>query len=329
MMNNRKLGRTGLQVSELCLGTMHFGWRTNEAASWALLDEFRRCGGNFLQATGVCPATSAGVAWTARSESHVGDWMCARRIPRNDWVISTRFIVGRPAAGGRIRFADEIRQACEASLRRLRTSHIDLLVLQWNQALLPIADVLEALDDLVRAGMVRYVGAAGFPAWRLMEALAFVARRNHCRMETAQADYSLLRCGVAETDLLDLCREHRLGFLPSSPLAGGLLAGLGGLSVGLSRAREQRFERTLAEPGHRERLELLATLAAERGAAPAQMALAWLLADPAVTSPIVGVATSEHLRDLAAATRITLSADERAALAGALPLVESTFATAP
>jgi aryl-alcohol dehydrogenase-like predicted oxidoreductase len=210
-MNQRKFGRTGLSVSELCLGAMQFGWLTNSETSHGILDAYRAAGGNFIQ-TSTCGPADAGPG-LCRSEEIVGSWLQANPRARTDLVLSTRMRFARPVPGFRSGLADSIRRQCEESLRRLHTSHLDLLVIEWSDALLPMDEVLGSIDDLVRAGKLRHVGASGFPVWRFMESLGRSARRGGCRLESFQADYSLLERAPFEPDAIELAREYRVALL--------------------------------------------------------------------------------------------------------------------
>lgn len=303
-MNHRKLGRTSLSVSELCLGTMQFGWRTDEATSFALLDAYREAGGNFVQAA---TATSDPAAASSPSETHLGRWLRTRAIPRQEWVIATRLALTGPLPGGATGLATALRQGCEDALRRLGISYLDFLICDWNEHLVPLDDTLTALDHLVRAGYVRYTGAAGFPLWRVMESFERSSRRNLGRFEALQTDYSLLERRAVEPDALDLSREYRLGLLARAPLAGGLLAGLQVHTPGADTARQRWLAARYGDARSQTITQQLGQLARERGVSPAQMALAWVLAHTSVTAAVVGVTRLDHLRDLLEATRYGLS----------------------
>lgn len=309
-MKSRSLGRTELQVSELCLGTLNFGWTIPESAAFELLDAFRAAGGNFIQA--ACLDPDAGPVSAAWSEELTGRWLRARAVHRHEFVLSTRVVIGRTGRIGYHGLADSLRRSCEDSLRRLRISCLDLVLLEWNAALPPTDEILFALSELKRAGLVRHLGASGFPAWRLMEAIHRASLRNTNRFEVIQADYSLVDRGRVQDDTFSLCRDYRAGFLARSPLAGGFLAGRAPGPV--SSARSRRLHARHATPFGAATVAALAEIAAERGATRAQVALAWVLAQPAVTASVVGVHTPAQLRDLAAATEIALTPDELARL---------------
>lgn len=301
-MNRRSLGRSGLPVSELCLGTLNFGWRVGEALALDLLDAFRAAGGNFIQASSAGLATERPVlAVQEASEAWVGRWWRERRIPRSELFLATRFVLPGSSAPGRADRESLIRRHCEQSLQRLRTEYLDLVLVEWNDALTPLDDALQGLTRLRRAGMVRYFGAAGFPAWRLMESLHRSAQRDFDRFEVAQFNYSVLTAGEREREVLQLCHEYRLGCIARSPLAGGALT-------------------RPPEPGSvaSSLLDELTRMAARYRVSPAQLALAWVLAQPNLTAPVLGTSNLAHLQQLLAVPRLTIQPADLAALTTAL-----------
>lgn len=314
-MNQRKLGRTGLPVSELCLGAMQFGWLTNQETSLAIIDAYRASGGNFIQTT-TCGHSESGLG-SCRSEEIVGTWLQANPRARNSMILSTRMSFQRPNPGYRAGLAESVRRQCEESLRRLGTSHLDLLVCDWNDAILPLDDIFSAFDDLVRAGKLRYVGAAGFPVWRFMEALGRSARLGGCRFESFQADYSLLERAPFEPDALDLAREYRVALLAQSPLAGGFLTGFYHLPQSPETARTRRLRERYGNVRGHAVLTTLAEIGDEFGVGPGQVALAWVLTRNSVTAPLLGFISPGQVRDAAAATGLTLNADHLARLEAA------------
>lgn len=314
-MNKRKLGRTNLLVSELCLNTTKFGWINDEAVSQTLLDTYHAAGGNFIQSLGFCSHPTSSQAAENNSEDLVGRWHTHRAIPRESLVLASRITFFRPAHGGSIAFANLIREACERSLRRLRSQHLDLLVCDWDEHLVPVSDVLEAVDMLIRAGLVRYVVAGEFPPWRVVDSIHRCGTRNHARFEAVQADYSLITRARFETESLAMCREHRLGLIASSPLAGGFLAqrpvSLREL-INLDRSwQNERFGNHFGDA----MLRTLSVIADKRFASPAQIALAWVLQNPQVTSALISAPSAKELRDMICVSDITLTTDEMAALA--------------
>ena len=314
-MNKRKLGRTNLNVSELCLSTAKFGWINDEASSFGLLDAYYTCGGSFIQSLGFSPNSAVAHAIDSTSEDIVGRWHESRQINRDSLVLATRINFFRPTHGGSIAFVNLIRESCERSLRRLRTKHLDLLICDWDEHLLPVEDVLEAVDQLTRAGLVRYAVAGGFPPWRVADSLHRSGARTHARFEALQAEYSLMSRARFEPEALAMCGEHRLGFLARSPLAGGFLAQRS-VSPGelVNPDRNWQSERFGSNVGDAV-LKVLTEIADKRLATPAQIALAWVLRNSHVTSAVISAPAARELRELIHAACIILTADETGALA--------------
>jgi aryl-alcohol dehydrogenase-like predicted oxidoreductase len=347
-MNKRNLGRTQLRVSELCLNTAEFAWTNDEADAFALLDIYYAAGGTFIQSVGFCSdgalncqcggrvtaarlrasqalendptraeacscaGDSAGLA--SCSEDFVGRWHKARGISRDKLVLATRLNLFRPVHGGAIAFANLIRESCEHSLRRLRTDHVDLLVCEWDENLVPVEDAVEAIDMLIRAGLVRHAGAGGFPPWRLVDSLHRSSGRNHGRFEALQSEYSLMTRARFEAEALAMCREHRLGFIARSPLAGGFLARRPVPRRDVINADLWLNERFGNHYGDSVR-SVVAEIAAQRLVSPAQIALAWVLRNPHVTSALIAATTPDELGYLLDAVEIRLTDDETGALA--------------
>lgn len=314
-MKQRKLGRTPLHVSEICLGTTKFGWSCDDAAAFALLDAYHAGGGRFIQSLGFCRNSVTAPPVDSRSEEIVGRWHETRGIPRERLVLASRMNLFRPAHGGSIAFTNLIREACERSLRRLRTGHLDLLICEWDEHLLPIEDVLEAFDLLVRAGLIRHAVAGGFPPWRVVDALHRASARNHGRFEALQAEYSLLTRARFEAEALAMCREHRLGFLARSPLAGGFLAPSTAprhtLTPPESSGQGDRFGNRYADAVR----AVVADIASNHLVTPAQVALAWVLRNPHVSSAVVSAVSPQDLCALTRAANLKLSDVEVGALA--------------
>ncbi len=311
-MNKRKLGRTNLLVSELSLNGEKFGLANDETTAFALLDTYYASGGNFLQSVGSTVRTDE-----SRSEEIIGRWRETRRIDRDRLVLASRINFTRPSHGGSIAFVNSIREATERSLRRLRTNHLDLLVCAWNEHLAPIDDLLEAMDMLIRAGCVRYTAAGGFPSWRMVDSIHRSGLHNQARLEALQAEYSLASRAGREPEAIAMCREHRLGFLADSPLAGGFLArrpvSLREL-LNLDRSwHEARFGGNIGDP----MLKVLAEIADRRSATPAQIALAWVLQNPYIAAAVITPLDVRELTELVRAAAIVLSAKEMTALAKA------------
>jgi len=245
------------------------------------------------------------------SEDLVGRWRKTRGMSRDGLVLASRINFYRPLHGGAIAFANHIREACELSLRRLRTAHLDLLICEWDDDLHPVDDLLEAVDRLIRAGFVRYAVAGGFPPWRVVDSLHRSNARQHARFEALQADYSLLNRSGFESEAFAMCREHRLGFLATSPLAGGFLARRPSSNPEFDHDwKNERFGSRAGDAV----VQILAGVADKRLATPAQIALAWVLRNPQVTSAAISASTAQEVRSLIGAAGVVLSPEEMRAL---------------
>lgn len=314
-MHYRKLGRTGLKVSELCLGTMQFGWSTDEKNAHAVLDAFVAAGGNFIDTADIYTNwTERGLAAGGESEEMIGRWLQGRR-DRADLVIATK-VRGRMTEGpnGEGLSRRRVIDCCEASLRRLQLDVIDLYQCHWVDLDTPIDETLSALEDLVRAGKVRYIGASNYPAWRLMEALWQSDKNGRPAFVSYQPEYSLMERAGFEIEAMPLCKHHGLGVIPYSPLAGGFLSGKyrRGAKIESVRAREvaERYghDRAFAV------VDELEKIGRAHGKTVAQTALAWLLTNPLVTAPIVGANTPAQLGDSLGVVGYRLGAEEMASL---------------
>lgn len=328
MIPQRPLGRTGLNVSELCLGTMHFGWKTDEVASFAVMDAFLAAGGNFLQAAAVTPQFTLPSTSTTVAEEVVGRWHQSRRIPRRDLVLATRLNLRLPRGLG-LSIGHVVRESVAASLHRLRVDYLDLLVLEWNEELLPKEQWLEAFNVAVRDCNVRYVGVANFPAWRVADCIALAFHRNASRMEAVQGDYSLMTRARYEPETMALCDEHRLGFVAASPLAGGFLVGNTRAPATADWSRRKwilnRFQNTYGDAAR----SAVADVAARHDASSGQIALAWVLNNPTVSSAMIGVRSEVELHELARAGEISLAPRDLRELAEATALEEVRIAHPP
>ena len=313
-MKYRRLGRTGLKVCELCLGTMQFGWTADEAASFAVMDAFVEAGGNFVDTADVYSRWAEGNPGGV-SEQIIGRWM-RERSNRREIVLATK-VRGRmwDGANGEGLSRSHIMRAVDDSLSRLQTDYIDLYQAHAYDADTPIEETLETLTDLVRAGKVRYIGCSNYPAWRLALALGASERRNLARYDSLQPHYNLAHRDEFERELEDLCLDQRLGVIPYSPLANGFLTGKyrRGEPVPESSRAGSVQRRYFNKRGWRT-LDALLAVAAEQNVPPAQVALAWLLQRPAVTAPIVGANTPEQLAVSLGAVDLTLSAEQLARL---------------
>ena len=316
-MRHVRLGRTGLRVSQVCLGTMTFGVQCDEAASRAILDRAAAAGITFLDTADVYPL--GGTAETVgRTEEILGRWLRGRR---HGVIVATKgFGATGPNPWDQGLSRKHLLDAIDASLKRLGTDYVDLYQIHHPDPHTPIDETLGALDTIVQSGKARYAGCSNLPAWQTARALGRSEVLGFARFESAQPRYNLLFRQI-ERDLLPLCEAEGLAVIPYNPLAGGFLSGKhkreGGPTAGtrftLGTAAKRYQERYWREREF-ETVEALRALAAEAGMSLAQMAIAWVLANPAITSPIVGASRPEQLDDVAAAAGKTLDGGLKARL---------------
>ena len=315
-MDYRKLGRTGLKVSELCLGTMQFGWTTDEENSVGVMDAFVAAGGNFIDTADIYSMWGPrGLSAAGESEEIIGRWMKARG--NRDRIVLATKVRGQmwegPDGDGLSRA--RVIRCCEDSLLRLQVDHIDLYQCHWVDLDTPIDETLSALDDLVRAGKVRYIGASNYPAWRLMEALWQSDRNNFARFISYQPQYSLMERAGFEIEAMPLCRQHGFGVIPYSPLAGGFLTGKYRKGAKVESTRAEDVQDYLNDRGYAV-IDALESIGRAHGKSIAETALAWLLTNPVVTAPIVGANTAAQLKSSLGVAGYRLSAEEMATLHG-------------
>jgi aryl-alcohol dehydrogenase-like predicted oxidoreductase len=292
---------------------MQFGWTADEAISFAVMDAFVEAGGNFIDTADVysrwAPGNPGGV-----SEEIIGRWMQARGN-RGQIVVATK---GRgrmwdgPNGEGLSRA--HLLRACEDSLRRLGTDYIDLYQTHFFDADTAIDETMRALDDLVRAGKVRYVGASNYPAWRLTKALWASDKLGLARYDSLQPHYNLAHRAEFERELKPLCEEEGIGVIPYSPLAGGFLTGKYRRDATPGSARAEGIQKRYANERGFAIVDKLSEIAAARDLTPAQTALAWLLTQPVISAPIIGANTPAQLADSLGAAGIKLTPEEMAAL---------------
>jgi aryl-alcohol dehydrogenase-like predicted oxidoreductase len=303
-MDYRKLGRTGLRVSPLCLGTMNFGPHTDEAASFALMDEALAAGINFFDTADVYGRKKGeGV-----TEQILGRWFAQGGGRREKVVLATK-VYGRMGdwPNENLLSANHIRRACDESLRRLRTDHIDLYQMHHVDRSTPWEEIWQAMELLVQSGKVLYVGSSNFAGWHLAQAQGEAARRGFLGLVSEQSLYNL-NARTIELEVVPACRTLGLGLLPWSPLAGGLLGGVLSRQDSGRRASE---EITQSLEKHRPRIEAYEALCRELGVEPGEVALAWVLSNPVVTAPIIGPRHSAQLASALHALEVKL---ERAVL---------------
>jgi aryl-alcohol dehydrogenase-like predicted oxidoreductase len=323
-MRYRLLGRTGLYVSEICLGTMTYG---GKGGIWGQIGSLQQeavteqvklavdAGVNFID--------TANVYALGESERLLGTALRDLALPRDSVVVATKatgIMDESPNGRGQSRY--HLFNALDASLKRLRLDHIDLYQLHGFDPLTPLEESLAALDDLVRSGKVRYIGLCNMAAWQVMKGLGIAERRGLARFESVQAYYTVAGRDL-ERELVPLIADQGLGLMVWSPLAGGLLTGkFPPDAPGPEGARRSTFDFPVVDKVRAFRcVDAMRPIAAAHGVSIAQVALAWLLAKPVVSSVIIGARTRVQLEDNLGATRLALSVDELAALdaAGALP----------
>jgi aryl-alcohol dehydrogenase-like predicted oxidoreductase len=305
------LGASGLKVSRICLGCMSFGsgfdWMIPEAQSFEVLRKALDHGINFFD--------TADVYSSGESEQILGRGLRKFGVRREDAVIATKvFQATGPGPNDRGLSRKHILHSIDASLTRLGLDHVDLYQIHRFDLETPIEETLETLDGLVRAGKVRYLGASTMAAWQFAKMLHTSDQRHLARFISMQNNYSLLY-REEEREMNPLCRDEGVGLIPYSPIGGGLLAGSrrGGTVRSHSPMARDRFNR----PADEAVIDAVAAVAKRHGVAPAQVAIAWLLAQPGVTSPIVGATRAAQLDDPVAALGLKLAAEDIALLEGA------------
>ena len=315
-MEHIRFGRTGLQVSRLCLGTMTFGYQCDDETSFAILDAADAAGITFIDTADVYPL-GAPAELFGRTEDIVGRWLMGRR---ENYIVATKcfFPTGRNRwDGGNSR--KNIMRSIDASLRRLRTDYVDLYQLHGYDPNTPIDESLRALDDLVTAGKVRYAGCSNFLAYQLARSLGRSEVLGTARFDSVQPRYNLL-FRENERELLPLCADESVAVIPYNPLAGGFLTGKhrpgkpteGGrftLGHAASRYQERYWNDRMFSA-----IDAMRPLAADAGVSLATMAVQWVLANPTITSPIVGASHPTQLAEVVAAVDSPLDANLKATL---------------
>ncbi len=304
-MEYRSLGRTGVRVSELCLGAMMFGGPTEEKDSAAIIDAALDAGVNFID--------TANVYSRGRSEEVVGAALAANK--QRDRLVLASKVHGKmsdddPNAEGNSR--RHIIAQCEASLRRLRTDWIDLYQIHRPESTVPIDETLRALDDLVHAGKIRYIGFSTFAAWQVVESIWVAKELGLNRVVCEQPPYHLLDRRI-ERELVPVAQTYGIALIPWSPLASGFLTGKyqrnSEFPADSRLARQQGGPRTYGEEAYAV-LEVVEAIAKDKGCTPSQVAVAWCAAQPAVTSPIIGPRTMEQLKDNLGSLEVKLGAED-------------------
>ncbi len=313
-MQHVGFGRTGMAVSRLCLGTMTFGYQCDQEQSFAILDAAAEHGISFLDTADAYPSGGR-LEDNGRTEEIVGQWLTDRGA-RDDVVLATKFF----APMGHQRWnrgasRKHIMDAIDASLRRLQTDYVDLYQIHFPDPFTPIEETLSALDDLVRVGKVRYIGCSNFEAWQLARANGVAGAEGLRRFDSVQPRYSLLFRSY-ERDLFELCAIDDIAVIPYNPLAGGLLTGKHRQDAGptegtrfTSGTAAERYQARYWQDQQFETVEGFRAIAADAGIPMVELAIAWVLANQAITSPIVGASSPEQLKAPVAALDLTLDDD--------------------
>ncbi len=301
-MEYTNLGRTGLKVSRLCLGTMNFGPQTSEPDSFAIMDRALELGINFFDTANTYGwKTGEGV-----TEKIIGRWLTQGNGRREKIVLATK-VFGKMGEGPNERqlSAYHIRRACDDSLRRMQTDHIDLYQMHHVDRSTPWDEIWQAMETLVQQGKVIYVGSSNFAALHIAQAQCAAKERQFLGLVCEQSLYNLNK-RMIELEVIPACEAFGLGLIPWSPLAGGMLGGALEKQYAGRRAEENRI---IDIEKHRSQLEAYESLCKELGEKPADLSLAWLLANPVVTAPIIGPRTMEQLDGSLRALEIKISDD--------------------
>jgi 1-deoxyxylulose-5-phosphate synthase len=311
-MQYRRLGRTGLKVSTICLGTMQFGWSADEETSFAVMDKALGLGYNFFDTADIYSAWAPGNKG-GETETIIGNWLASGRARRQDLIIASK-VRGKMGEGPNDQglSRQHILNAIEASLERLQTDYIDLYQVHWPDEETPLEETLMVLNDLVHAGMVRYIGCSNYPAWLLTKSLWISDSLGLARFDSLQPHYNLLHRAEFERELQPLCLDQGIGVIPYSPLAGGFLTGKYRRDTELpDSVRAEGVKRRYMHEQGFTAVDRLEEIGRHHGATIAQTAIAWVLANPTVSSAIIGANSVEQLVDTTAGAEIVLTAEEK------------------
>jgi len=309
-MNYKKLGRTGLKVSPLCMGTMQFGWSVDEADTHRILSATFEAGINFIDTADIYSKWVDGNPGGV-SEIYIGNWMKKNNIPRDQIVLATK-VRGEMGKGPNDQGLSRthIINAVDASLRRLQTDYIDLYQSHWTDDDTPIEETLRAFDDLVKQGKVRYVGASNYAAWELMQALWTSDKYNLTRYDSLQPHYNLIYRDELERELRAVCAAYEIAVIPYSPLAGGFLTGKYRKDEPLPESKRAEGRKHVMTDKNFALIDEMEVIALRHKATISQVALAWMLADPLITSPIIGATSIKQLNENLGALNMKLAEDE-------------------
>ncbi|MFD5424246.1 aldo/keto reductase [Streptomyces sp. NPDC127084] len=318
-MKYTQLGRTGLKVSRLVLGTMNFGPQTDEADSHTIMDAALDAGINFFD-------TANAYGWGAnkgRTEKIIGNWFAKGGDRRDKVVLATKVYANMGGDGPAWPNHDKlsalnIRRAVDASLKRLQTDYIDLYQFHHVDRDTPVEEIWQAIDVLIKQGKILYAGSSNFPGWKIAQANETATRLGMVGLVSEQCLYNLAE-RRAEMEIVPAAREYGLGVIPWSPLHGGLLGGVIKKEAAGGRRSEGRSAASLADTSVREKVQAYEDLLDKHGLAPGEVALAWLLTRPGVTGPIVGPRTVEQVASALRAVELELSEDLLGELDGIFP----------
>jgi len=313
-MEYKKLGRTGLKVSPLCMGTMQFGWSVDEADTHRILSATFEAGINFIDTADIYSKWVDGNPGGV-SEIYIGNWMKKNNIPREQIVLATK-VRGEMGKGPNDQGLSRLHiiNAVEASLRRLQTDYIDLYQSHWTDDDTPIEETLRAFDDLVKQGKIRYVGTSNIAAWELTQALWTSDKHNLARYDSLQPHYNLIYRDEFERELRAVCAAYEIAVIPYSPLAGGFLTGKYRKDEPLPESKRADGRKHIMTDKNFALIDEMEVIALRHQATISQVALAWMLADPLITSPIIGATSIKQLNENLGALNVKLAEDEVAFL---------------
>lgn len=310
-MEYRKLGRTGLKVSAFCMGTMQFGWSVDETESQRILSGTLDSGINFFDTADIYSRWVEGNPGGV-SEEFIGRWRKQAKVPRDRLVIATK-VRGQMGKGPNDEGLSRVHimKAVEASLKRLDTEYIDLYQTHWPDDDTPIEETLRAMDDLVRQGKVRYIGASNYRAWELMQALWTSDVNGLARFDSLQPHYNLIKRAEFEAELRAVCKTYGIGVIPYSPLAGGFLTGKYRAGKPLPDSMRAESRKKFMTEKNLALIDRLDEVAEAHKSTISQVALAWMLADEVITSPIISATSLAQLQDNLGALDLKLSLEEK------------------
>ena len=311
-MEYRQLGRLGLKVSTICLGTMQFGWTADEETSHSILDRSLELGCNFIDTADIYSSWASGNRG-GESEKIIGSWLAKRAVKREDIIIATK-VRGQMGEGPNKEGLSRhhILHAIQESLARLQTDYIDLYQVHWPDKETPLDETLDTLDYLIRSGQVRHIGCSNYPAWLLAKALWISDIRGLARFDSLQPHYNYIYRSEFERELQDLCLDQQIGVIPYSPLAAGFLTGKYKRDGELpNSARVEGIKKRYFNDDSFAALERMEEIGRSYGATISQMAIGWILANPSVDSAIIGANSIDQLNETAAGADIQITVDDK------------------